>query len=378
MKKFIFLILLLATGSVIFAQTSKRTSAYNYLRNGKLDKAKEYIDPTITNEKTMGDAKTWFYHGNIYLQIAISDVPEYKALDPNALEVSYNSYVKCRELDERGEFTADIENNMRVIAAKFYDQGVIYYNAENFAGAATSFAKAYEMNREVGINDTTALYNAAIAAQIGQEYEMSIGYYKQLIEMGFNKPQIYNSLSEIYKSQEDTATALLVIQQGREKYPTNFDLLIAETNFYLSSGDSENALKLLELAIQQDATNPNIFFAVGTNYDQMGEFDKAENAYMEAIKLNPDYFDANYNLGALYVNEAAEIQKEAYDLPLEATEEYDKMKQEANALLEKSLPYLEKSNEINPEDMNTLRSLKEIYTRLNMLDKLKEINAKLK
>jgi len=378
MKKSILLIILLITGSMIFAQTSKRTSAYNYLRNGKLDKAKEYIDPTLSHEKTMGDAKTWYYHGNIYLQIALSDVPEYRALDPNALDVAYASYVKATELDTKSEFKADIDNNMRVIAAKFYDQGVSNYNEENFAGAATSFHKAYEMNLAVGINDTTALYNAAIAAQIGTEMEMAKNYYNQLIDMGFNNPQIYNSLSEIYKAEQDTASALLTIQQGRERYPKNFDLLIAETNFYLSSGDTENALKLLELAIKQDTTNPSIYFAVGTNYDQMGEFDKAEKAYIKAIKLNPDYFDAQYNLGALYVNQAAEIQKEANDLPLEATAEYDKMKVEANSLLEKSLPYLEKANEINPEDMNTLRSLKEIYTRLNMLDKLKEVNAKLK
>jgi hypothetical protein len=47
-------------------------------------------------------------------------------------------------------------------------------------------------------------------------------------------------------------------------------------------------------------------------------------------------------------------------------------------MLQNSLPYLEKSLELMPDDVNTMVSLKEIYTRLGMTDKLKNIDAKLK
>lgn len=378
MKKSILLIIVMLTGSIIFAQTSKRTSAYNYLRNGKLDKAKEYIDPTISNEKTMADPKTWFYRGNIYLQLALTTEPAYQNLDPDPLGVAYESYKKALELDEKETYKVDIINNMQVIAIKYYELAVNNYNEKEYIKASGNFEKAYQIHMTGGKNDTTALQNAAIAAQIGSDYDLALRLYQQILDSDYGNPQVFNSMSEIYKAKEDTAGALSIIQEGRTLYPDNFDLLIAETNIYLAAGDVENALTNLEKALEKDTTNPIIYFALGTNYDQMGKLAEAEAAYKSAIELDDNYFDAYYNLGALYVNQAADIQKVATDLPLDATEEYDRMKEEADGLLKKSLPYLEKAYEINPDDIKTLVSLKEIYTRLNMLEKLKEVNAKLK
>ena len=80
MKKIILMGIFAITVVFATAQTSNRTSAFNYLKKGKLDKAVEYIEPTTTHEKTMNEAKTWFFRGNIYLAIANSDNPEYKKL----------------------------------------------------------------------------------------------------------------------------------------------------------------------------------------------------------------------------------------------------------------------------------------------------------
>jgi tetratricopeptide (TPR) repeat protein len=153
--------------------------------------------------------------------------------------------------------------------------------------------------------------------------------------------------------------------------------LIAETNIYLATNEKEKAMKDLEMALQFDRTNPSIFFAVGTIYDQMGDIPAATSAYENAIALNPEYFEANYNLGALYVNKAADILDKANDLPLDAVKEYEKQKANADEMLNKSVPYLEKALELMPEDVNTMVSLKEIYTRLGLTDKLENINSRL-
>ena len=42
----------------------------------------------------------------------------------------------------------------------------------------------------------------------------------------------------------------------------------------------------------------------------------AEKSYKKAIELKPDYFDAIYNLGALYVNDAVGIMGKANKLDL--------------------------------------------------------------
>jgi tetratricopeptide (TPR) repeat protein len=109
----------------------------------------------------------------------------------------------------------------------------------------------------------------------------------------------------------------------------------------------------------------------------MGNQEKAANAYKKAIELNPEYFDANYNLGALYVNEAAGIIEEANQLPL-GDPKYDVAKKEADDKLKAALPYLEKANQIDPKELNTLVTLKEIYARTNQMEKLKAVNEAIK
>jgi hypothetical protein len=77
------------------------------------------------------------------------------------------------------------------------------------------------------------------------------------------------------------------------------------------------------------------------------------------------------------VNRAIEILGEADALPLNEEDKYNSMKEQANEMLKESLPYLEKADNLQPDDPFTLRTLKDIYTRLGMLEKLKGINERL-
>ncbi|MFO7613288.1 MAG: tetratricopeptide repeat protein [Bacteroidales bacterium] len=378
MKRIVLILLTVLMVSALFGQTNKRTSAFNYHRYGKLDLAKEAIDDAAKHDKTINDARTWFYRGNIYYDIAMSSDENFRNLDPDPLGVALESYKKAKEYDSKNEYTDDIERFTLAIGEGYYNQGVIDYNNEDFKGAAISFEKSFDVSLGAGRVDTSALYNAAVAAVLGQETEMAKGYYERVLELEYYRPDIYATLAEIYKSEGDTALALATVVEGRELFPEDFNLLIAETNVYLTTEENEKAISNLEIAKEIDKTNQSIFFAVGTIYDQMGDVDKAIDAYEQAIGLDPDYFEANYNLGALYVNMAADILDKANNLPLDAVKEYEEQTKLANDMLKKSIPYLEKSLELMPDDLNTLVSLKEIYTRLGMMEKLAEIDLLLK
>ena len=379
MKKLIMLLIAAFIVTGINAQNSKRTSAFNYFKNGKLDKAKEYIDPCITHEKTMNVAKTWYYRGNIYLQIALSKKPEYQSLDSNALEVAYESYKKCAELDSRGEFLDDVQNNYRVIASNFFNLGVAKYNVSDYMGAANSFQNTYNITLEMGAVDTLALSNVALAYDIAEEYDLALEKYLQLIEIGYQDPLIFNSLATLYLNQKsDTVLSEKYVAEGRALFPEDYQLLISETNLYLARGDNEKAISNLEKALETDSENQTIWFALGTNYENVGDLEAAEKAYQKCIEIDPTYADAYYNMGAMFNNQAAEIIEVANELPLDAVKEYDAEKAKADALLEKALPYLEKSDELNPDNLETMQTLKQIYTILKQMDNLKAINERIK
>ena len=51
--------------------------------------------------------------------------------------------------------------------------------------------------------------------------------------------------------------------------------------------------------------------------------------------------------------------------------------EEAMAVFAKGLPFMEKAYELNPKDINTLTSLKELYYRLKQTDKYEKISKEL-
>ena len=98
--------------------------------------------------------------------------------------------------------------------------------------------------------------------------------------------------------------------------------------------------------------------------------------YKKAVEIDPDFGDAIFNIGAIYVNRASVLYTEANNLPFEETEKYEKLKAQADADLHLALPYLEKSLELNPDDEVVLGALKEAYANLKMNDELKKLMDK--
>jgi tetratricopeptide (TPR) repeat protein len=376
-KTVVFLMVVMMAAGSAFAQKKNVVSAYNYLRKDKLDKAKEAIDPAITNDKTMGDAKTWYYYGNVYLSIHLSEDQEYKALDDNALNKAYDAYLKAMELDEKEEYTDELKDRVQVCAQQYFNKGVNEYNEKAYDKAAEAFAKSADVNGKLGATDSAAIFYAAQSAYFGQLYDDAKGYFNNLLDIQYYDPAIFRMLSDIYKQTGDTTAATQILLDGRKVYPDDYNLIVDAANIYLSTGQNQEALDVLSLAIEKDDTNSTLFFAAGTVYDKMGLYDDAARMYKSAIEVEPEYFDANYNLGALYYNMAAEKVLEAGNLPLNETEKYDDLMKDGKDLMQRALPYLEKADSIQPADAVTLQTLKEIYTRLGMMDKLKGINERL-
>ena len=389
MKKVTFLLVLVMTMTTGFGQKNVRQTASNFLKDGKLDKAMEAINQCIQDATTSQDPKTWFIRGNIYLEIANTKDENYKKLDPNPLQQALNSYKKAYEYDTKKEYNEDIFAKLNWQRNNYFNQAVDFYNKKQYKDAMMAFENGANAYSIINLSDTLSLFYAAACATMIPDKDKAKEYYLQLIKANYKSPAVYISLSDIYRQDKDSVNALKVAQMGQKLFPNDLKLFLAETNIYLTFGNTNKALRNLKLAAQKDTTNQTIFFALGTIYDKItndtiqteqtraAAFDQAVSAYKSAIKLDPKYFDPNYNIGALYVNKAASINDEANKLPLDADAQFKKLKEEANQYLILAAPHLEVATEIQPNDLNTLYSLKQIYVRTNQTDKLKILNARI-
>jgi len=356
------------------AQKNKRTSAYMYNKNQQYEKAKEAIDEAVKHEKTMNDAKAWMYRGEIYYNIATSEDSTVRALAPDAVDVSYESFAKAKQLDEKNTYEGELSLYFLNLTNLYYQKAGTGFQNGDYDVAIEGFKKAFEISQVDGRFDTIAAFNIGMAGVLSNQPDVASEYLQKCVDVDFRDPRVYMFYNRSVKQLGDTARALQIIRQGRDAFPGELSLLLEEAQLYLERGETEKLLASLQEAVAADPENANLYFLIGKSHDDLGDKVAAEESYKKAAELNPEFFEAFYNIGAIYVNKASELQAEANDLPLNEVDKYSELTEQANKELEKAVPYLEKSLELKPDDEPTLIALKEAYARLKMNDKLQELN----
>ena len=398
-KKTTMFAMALMISVTVFGQKSKRTSANNYLQYGELDNAKEAIDPTITNEKTMNEAKTWFFRGQIYQAIYETKDEKYKALHDNPLQVALESFLKCLELDDKNYHTDMVLQYIDIEGKQFVNEGILAYNAKEYAKALKAFENTLQVCEIEKIKriDTLAIYYAGACAEQTGDLAKSEQYFRTAISLNYKAESAYVRMERMYAAAKNNEKAFEILKEGREKFPNNQTLITDEVNVYLGQDKHAEAMTALQAAINGDPTNASLHFAYGFVNERLAaqEVEKdgaggekylayvaaAEKSYSKAVELDANNFDAVYNLGALYFNRAVKM-NEAANL-IDDMKKFEAAKDEADKVFDQALPILEKAYQINPDDKGVLVSLKQLYYRKMAKDesyktKYDEIIAKMK
>lgn len=383
MKRKIVTLLTVIISTVTFAQNNKVVSAYNYLKYDELDKAKLAIDEASKNPSTSEKAKTWYYRGQVYQRI--SDSEKFKSLDPNALQVAFESYKKALSLPDVNKIDiADLQRLYASVGNNMVNKGIDQFKTQDYANAVTSFENGIEVAKQFKSVDSLSYYYAAVSASKSGNTDKAKTYFKKCIDINYQGPLAYYYMADMYNAAGDTASFKSTIQEGRTKYPDDANLLTQEINIYLGEGNAEGALTALNQAIEKDNNNKTLYYARGNMYEKRAEMDKenktahiesAKADYNKAIELDPTYFDAYYNLGAMIYNQAVAYMDVVNEI--KDNQKYAKEKAIADEIFKSSLPFLEKAHELNPTDKSTMISLKELYVRTSNMEKYNEIKQKL-
>ena len=383
----------------VFGQKSKRTSANNYLQYGELDNAKEAIDPTITHEKTMNEAKTWFFRGQIYQAIYETKEEKYKSLSDNPLQVAFESFLKCKELDDKNYHTDMVLQYLDIEGKQFINEGITRYNAKDYAGALEAFENTLKAAAipEIQRTDSLAIYYSGACAEQTGDLEKAEKYYRQAMAIGYKAEAALVRMQNMYTTAGQDDKAFEILKEGRKLFPNNQALITSEVNVYLGKDQHAEAMKALELALKGEPDNASLHFAYGFVNDRLaakeieanpkgneaynGYIDAAKKSYAKSVELDGSNFDAVYNLGALYFNQAVKM-NEAANM-IDDTKKFEAARAEADKVFEQALPILEKAYAIQPDDKGVLISLKQLYYRKMVEDesyksKYDEIMARMK
>lgn len=382
----------LYSATSVFAQQKNVVSAINYLGYYNKDKdandlieAKKYIDLATADAETGAKAKTWANRAEIYMNLHNSKDAKVADLKNGALDEAAKAYAQTVKYDEKGNFP-QAKQGLKICAIIASNAGIENFKAAKYPEALSNFEKSIQLNEEfLQKTDSNAVYNAALSAEKSQNYDKAIQYFQKAIDIKYggneDGPMLYSLLAESYSKKGDKVNYIGTIQKGRQAYSNDKQLILSELNYFIEAGKYKEAITNLELAMTKEPNNEIFPFNIGVIYDNMAnpgdgktapaekefnEFvEKAEAAYKKALEINPNYFDALYNIGALYFNRAVK-QSEIVN-NIKDNNKYKIESAKVDEIFKKSLPYLEKGEEIRTNDIATYKNLISTLQKLYLM-----------
>lgn len=423
MKKVVFgLIAMFLFSNLVSAQedpekalnkAAKALGSYNLdpTNNGdKLKEAIQMIDIAAGADVNKGKVKTWQTKGEIYNSLSDQDMtgmfknPDFVPEHPDAPVVAAQSFMKALEVATKKYEIKDAITGMTESANKLNNVGNSQIKQSNYAGAYKSLEMVMQINNTIKKNGGDPViadadmanhkYVVAYCAASSGQKDVAGQLYKELYEAGTQEAAVYAQYFDYLYQTGKKDEAWAVFKQGQAKFPTSTEILFAGINAKIAEGGYEDLKVMLSKAIEAEPNNPSIYTALGNVYmnlfnteyskDKNSEvaknyFDESLKYFNKAVELDPKQFDAVYSVGSLYFNKAVELIKIANALPMdkESQKKYKLYMDEANGLMTTALPYFQKTESMQPNDINTLIALSEIFARTNQFEKSTEFKARL-
>jgi tetratricopeptide (TPR) repeat protein len=412
----IFVCFFVLTLQLIKAQTTTNTTnkGENFIKQieGKIDKAKLSIDKTCADINGSKNAENWYLKGYVYVDLAKSEV--YAKLAPNAAIDALKAIEKCKELDVDKKFESDCINLLFELSTLFYNKGINAYNSAlktknttEFSTALINFEYFFESIQTLGndqaivnhlielnnINKNSVIVYTGYSAQQSGDNEKAKKFYSQVVLLNETNdkaklagvPLGYIYYSDLLISTGDTNNAKKVIEKGAKLYADNPDILMAAIDIFSKAKKVNEMADFLQTAVQNNPTNAKMlvvlagaFNNIAKDYLKKGykatslEYrDKAIKTYEKTLSLKVTdkqlLFNINFNLGVLYYNPAVN----AYKARNESNQ------QEYEFLFKKAVPYLETARKYDPENHNIMTMLMKAYQTLNETAKAEAIEKEL-
>jgi len=377
-------------------------------------KAKAAIDLAAADAATKDNAKTWFTKAGIY--VGLQGVEGLNADKP--FKEGAAAYNKAVEMDKKLASDEQVPNLLANIGFNYFNDGIQTYNNSKYQDAYQSFKDGVAF---LGSDKDKRFASMPMVDTIRAQSKMFMGYtayyadnYTDAVAM-LNEAKsspylagesnVYLLLAQAYEKQGNKEAQLATLKEAKQKFPNDKNIANAELNYFISSGKQEEMTAKLEEAIVKEPSNPELYVNLGIIYAGIANppkgtaapanaaelRTKAEAAYKKAAELAPENGSYNYQLGAFYFNQGADINGQMNNLGTSKADlaKYNVLLKERDELFAKSLPGLEKSKDLfgaNEKKLNSeqrkfywdgLNALRQVYVIQDSLDKAKAIKEKM-
>ena len=406
MKRVLLTVALCVAASVSFAQKKAVNEAQSIAKGTTPDfsEARTLIKGALENPETKDDAKTWYVAGFIEdQQFSNERTKQVLGQQPDepvmyeALGSILPYFEKAYELDqlpnEKGKvkpkFTKDIKGILGANHVYYINGGAYYFDQKDYNKAYDFFEQYLKISdmpmfkgeavAERDSNFMTVQFYAAAAASLAKDSRLAIAALERAKNTPYRQYDVYQYLCYEYgeaRTAQDSVMLEKTFEEGMQVFPDSAFFLNNLINTYIYSNRNEKALEMLNVAIQKNPNDANLYNVMGRVYETgLKDYANAEKNFQIALEKDPNLTDALSNIGRIYYNQGVNKLSEAN--MINDSKKYQEELSMAKDLFKKALPYYKKAHEAEPEKMDNMIALRGIYYNLNMGPELEAIEAEM-
>ena len=406
MKRVLLTVALCVAASASFAQKKVVNEAQSIAKGSNADfgEARTLIKGALENPETKDDAKTWYVAGFIEdQQFNAERAKQILGQQPNE-PVMYEAlygilpyFQKAYELDqlpnEKGKvkpkYTKDIKSILSANHVYLFNGGAYYFDKQEYKKAYDFFNQYVEISElpmfagtQTAEKDSTFMtvqFYAAAAASLAKDSRLAIAALERAKNTPYRQYDAYQYLCYEYgeaRTAQDSVMLEKTFEEGMQVFPDSAFFLNNLINTYIYSNRNEKALEMLNVAIQKNPNDANLYNVMGRVYETgLKDYANAEKNFQIALEKDPNLTDALSNIGRIYYNQGVNKLSEAN--MINDSKKYQEELGMAKDLFKKALPYYKKAHEAEPEKMDNMIALRGIYYNLNMGPELEAIEAEM-
>lgn len=406
MKRVLLTVALCVAASASFAQKKVVNEAQSIAKGSNADfgEARTLIKGALENPETKDDAKTWYVAGFIEdQQFNAERAKQILGQQPNE-PVMYEAlygilpyFQKAYELDqlpnEKGKvkpkYTKDIKSILSANHVYLFNGGAYYFDKQEYKKAYDFFNQYVEISElpmfagtQTAEKDSTFMtvqFYAAAAASLAKDSRLAIAALERAKNTPYRQYDVYQYLCYEYgeaRTAQDSVMLEKTFEEGMQVFPDSTFFLNNLINTYIYSNRNEKALEMLNVAIQKNPNDANLYNVMGRVYETgLKDYANAEKNFQIALEKDPNLTDALSNIGRIYYNQGVNKLSEAN--MINDSKKYQEELSMAKDLFKKALPYYKKAHEAEPEKMDNMIALRGIYYNLNMGPELEAIEAEM-
>ena len=371
MKTKVLILLAIGISTMGFSQKNEIKDAEKALKDGDAAAAKtalEAASSSIGSADERLQAQYYAVLGNVYSDLASKG--DATAFQP-AID-AYNKVVSIEEASGKEKYTTVAQQKLAQMTADLVNAAVEDNNNQKFSEAAEKLYLSYKLSPA----DTIYLYYAASSAVNGQDYEKALDYYNELKDLGYDGSGVTYTAVNVETGEVETMdknTRDLYVKAGTHKDPKEErspskkpEIVKNVALIYQQLGESDKALEAYAEARESNPDDVNLVLGEANLYYSLGDKDKFKELMGKASEMAPDNADLLYNIGVINMEQGnLEEARDAYQKTLAIDPGY------INALLNLSTTYVNEGNGLIDE-MNALGSSKADIAKYDQLKSKKD------